>query len=127
MGPPLWVWLAPVSTVSAGGFVALLVGPPAGRRAAAPRGTERGEAPDGGRRAPARHSASSSILRASAKSLSVMPPWSCVLSLTQSLPQVTARSAWCQAASHRKPTALTSMSVLGQPSVLYFRRSQPSS
>src|SRR5207302_9761770 len=49
-----------------------------------------------------RHRATSSICRASAKSLSVMPPAEWVLSLTQTLPQVTARSAWCQAASHRR-------------------------
>ena len=70
---------------------------------------------------------SCSIFRARVKSLSVIPPAECVLSLTQTLPHVTARSAWCHAASHRKPTALTSIKVDGQPSVLYFRRSQPSS
>src|SRR5262249_2401461 len=43
----------------------------------------------------------SSILRASAKSLSVMPPAEWVFSLTHTLPQVTFRSAWCHAASHR--------------------------
>src|SRR4051794_8702473 len=56
-----------------------------------------------------------------------MPPLECVLSFTQSLPHVTDRSAWWYAASQTKPTALTSISVVGQPSVLYLRRSQPSS
>ena len=48
-----------------------------------------------------RQSTASSIFRANSKSLSVMPPAECVFSFTQSLPQVTARSGWCQAASAR--------------------------
>src|SRR3954467_14123663 len=56
-----------------------------------------------------------------------MPPLECVVSFTQSFPQVTDRSAWCHAASQRYPIALTSISVLGQPSVLYLRLSQPPS
>src|SRR5262249_4897943 len=83
--------------------------------------------PSSGLPASGRHSTVSSILRARAKSRSVMPPDEGVFSFTQSLPHGTDRSAWCPAASHRKPTALTSMSVVGQPSVLYLRRSQPSS
>src|SRR4051794_1602701 len=56
-----------------------------------------------------------------------MPPAARFMSLTHSLPHVTDRSAWWYAASQTKPTALTTMSVVGQPSVLYLRRSQPSS
>src|SRR5439155_25237246 len=48
-----------------------------------------------------RQSTTSSIFRASAKSLSVMPPAECVLSLTHTLPQVTVRSGWWYAASAR--------------------------
>ena len=39
----------------------------------------------------------------------------------------TVRSGWCQAASARWPTVLTTISVLFQPLVLYLRRIQPSS
>ena len=49
--------------------------------------------PSSGPSASGRQRTVSSILRASAKSLSVMPPAECVASLTQSLPQVTFRSA----------------------------------
>ena len=49
--------------------------------------------PSSGPSASGRHRIVSSILRASVKSLSVIPPAECVASLTQSLPQVTFRSA----------------------------------
>ena len=52
-----------------------------------PIGPSSGLSPSG------RHRIVSSILRASVKSLSVIPPAECVASLTQSLPQVTLRSA----------------------------------
>jgi len=49
--------------------------------------------PSSGLLSSGRHKIVSSILRASVKSLSVMPPAECVASLTQSFPQVTLRSA----------------------------------
>src|SRR5262245_26335413 len=69
----------------------------------------------------------SSIFLATSKSLSVIPPAEWVINLTHSLPQVMAKSAWWYAASQTYPIAFTAMSVCGQPSVLYLRRSQPSS
>src|SRR4029453_9502726 len=71
-----------------------------------------------------RHSTVSSIRLASAKSRSVMPLLAWLRSFTHTLPHVTSRSGWCQAASARKPIVLTSASVVSQPSVLYFRRIQ---
>src|SRR5262249_30681100 len=65
-----------------------------------------------------RHSATASIWRASAESLSVMPPALWVDSLTVTRPHVTERSGWWYAASAQYPIALTSISVVGQPSVL---------
>jgi hypothetical protein len=50
--------------------------------------------PSSGLSGPGRQSTVSSIWRATAKSLSVMPPAAWFFSLTQSLPQVTDRSAW---------------------------------
>ena len=49
--------------------------------------------PSSGPSSSGRHRIVSSILRASVKSLSVIPPAECVASFTQSLPQVTLRSA----------------------------------
>jgi hypothetical protein len=47
-----------------------------------------------------------------------MPPAAWFWSFTVTRPQVTVRSGWWYAASARYPIAFTSMSVVGQPSVL---------
>src|SRR5690349_17390097 len=75
----------------------LMLGAAVDRQLAAPVGdlenTNFPIGPSRGLSASGRHRIVSSILRASVKSLSVIPPAEWVASLTQSLPQVTFRSA----------------------------------
>ncbi len=76
---------------------------------------------------PGCHISTSSIFFASAKSFSVMPLAAWFISFTVTNAYDTLRSGWCQAASARWPTVLTTISVPFQPLVLYLRRIQPSS